>query len=236
MSKTQLYMNLGLFIITAVVFVVMVGKTKLKEDKELRKKLRDFKLKWHWKFYTNFLLRGPYRRILQMLSTLSCYDEDVVKTEAVDLFVKTLAICISIPIITLFLMKDSFLALIMVFLSYVYYQATIESRNDKIYVQLMEECSLTISSIREKYVETDSIPLAILYAEKSKLLEAPLANIYRILSDVGGYDRLLNFQRSYPIPIVKTLANTCYILNENGVVTHDDGSNSFSDAMTTLRQ
>jgi hypothetical protein len=124
----------------------------------------------------------------------------------------------------------------MAFMGYVYYQSVIEKENDKIYVKLMEDCSMTIASVREKYLETDSIPLAILYADKTKYLEKPMTLIYRMLTDTDGADRLDKFQHSYPVPIVKTFANTCYIVNENGAVKRENGSDSFSEDMTTLRQ
>ena len=133
-------------------------------------------------------------------------------------------------------MKDALIAILMAFMGYVYYESTVEKENDKIYVKLMEDCSMTISSVREKYLETDNIPLAILYAEKSKYLEAPMHNIYRILTDTDGAERLEKFQHSYPVAIIKTFANTCYIVNENGAVKHENGADSFSEDKTTLRQ
>ena len=44
------------------------------------------------------------------------------------------------------------------------------------------------------------------------------------------------FQHSYPVAIIKTFAHTWYIVNENGAVKHENGADSFSEDMTTLRQ
>lgn len=236
MSKQMIYMNLFIVLATVVAFIYFVGKAKIKENKAAALKQ---KRKLHNRFsfyYNNVIIRGPFRRIVEMYASLSCYDSDTVKEESVKLFEKNVAIVILLPVVALIVMKDALIAILMAFMGYVYYESTVEKENDKIYVKLMEDCSMTISSVREKYLETDNIPLAILYAEKSKYLEAPMHNIYRILTDTDGAERLEKFQHSYPVAIVKTFANTCYIVNENGAVKHENGADSFSEDMTTLRQ
>lgn len=236
MSKQMIYMNLFIVLATIVAFIYFVGKAKIKENKAAALKQ---KRKLHNRFsfyYNNVIIRGPFRRIVEMYASLSCYDSDTVKEESVKLFEKNTAIVILLPVVALIVMKDALIAILMAFMGYVYYESTVEKENDKIYVKLMEDCSMTISSVREKYLETDNIPLAILYAEKSKYLEAPMHNIYRILMDTDGAERLEKFQHSYPVAIIKTFANTCYIVNENGAVKHENGADSFSEDMTTLRQ
>ena len=229
-------MNLFIVLATVVAFIYFVGKAKIKENKAAALKQ---KRKLHNRFsfyYNNVIIRGPFRRIVEMYASLSCYDSDTVKEESVKLFEKNVAIVILLSVVALIVMKDALIAILMAFMGYVYYESTVEKENDKIYVKLMEDCSMTISSVREKYLETDNIPLAILYAEKSKYLEAPMHNIYRILTDTDGAERLEKFQHSYPVAIIKTFANTCYIVNENGAVKHENGADSFSEDMTTLRQ
>lgn len=236
MSKQMIYMNLFIVLATIVAFIYFVGKAKVKENKAAALKQ---KRKLHNRFsfyYNNVIIRGPFRRIVEMYASLSCYDSDTVKEESVKLFEKNVSIVILLPVVALIVMKDALIAILMAFMGYVYYESTVEKENDKIYVKLMEDCSMTISSVREKYLETDNIPLAILYAEKSKYLEAPMHNIYRILTDTDGAERLEKFQHSYPVAIIKTFANTCYIVNENGAVKHENGADSFSEDMTTLRQ
>lgn len=236
MSKQMIYMNLFIVLATVVAFIYFVGKAKIKENKAAALKQ---KRKLHNRFsfyYNNVIIRGPFRRIVEMYASLSCYDSDTVKEESVKLFEKNVAIVILLPVVALIVMKDALIAILMAFMGYVYYESTVEKENDKIYVKLMEDCSMTISSVREKYLETDNIPLAILYAEKSKYLEAPMHNIYCILTDTDGAERLEKFQHSYPVAIIKTFANTCYIVNENGAVKHENGADSFSEDMTTLRQ
>lgn len=236
MASTLIWMNLGIVIVTAIVFVIMVTKTKAKEDKAFALKQRKKKLNRFARYYNNILVRGRFRRIVEMYASLSCYDSDTVKVESVTLFERNVIVAVIAPIVAAVVMKDVTITILMVTMAMVYYESTVESENDKIYMKLMEEISMNIASVREKYMETDNIPLAVLYSEKSKYLEVPLNNIYRILTDTDGAERLEQFQHSYPVPILKTFANTCSIVNENGAVKHEDGSDSFSEDMQTLRQ
>lgn len=236
MTSTLVYMNLGIVIVTAIVFVVMVTKTKAKEDQAFAMKQRKKKMNRFARYYNSLLIRSRFRRIVEMFASLSCYDSDTVKVESVTLFERNIIIAFIAPVVAAFVMKDITITILMAFMGLVYYESTIEAENDKIYMKLMEDISMNIASVREKYMETDNIPLAVLYSEKSKYLEVPLNNVYRILTDTDGADRLESFQHSYPIPILKTFANACYIVNENGAVKHEDGSDSFSEDMQTLRQ
>lgn len=236
MSKSIIYMNLALVVVTAVVFVVMTRKAKMKEDlayaaKQRRKLSNRFSI-----YYNNTLLRGTFRRIVEMYSSLSCYDSDTTKVESVKLFEKNIIVSVLPSIVGLIILQDTLSAILLLFLGYVYYVSVIDKENDKIYVKLMQDCSMVISSTREKYMETDSIPLAVLYAEKSELLKVPMDSIYHTLVDTNGKEKLKKFQHSYPIPIIKTFANTCYIVNEHGAVKSSDGRDSFSEDMTILRQ
>lgn len=236
MTKQLVIMNGGIIVVTVIAFLYFTAKAKIKEDKAFALKQ---KKKLHNRFamyYNNAIVRGPFRRIVEMYASLSCYDADTVKEESVKIFERNVAIMIILPIVAFIVMRDALMTIMMGFMGFVYYQSVIEKENDKIYIQLMSECSMTISSVREKYLETDSIPLAILYAEKSKFLDVPITNIYRILTDTDGAERLERFQKSYPVPIIKTFANTCYIVNENGAVKDEMGADSFSKDMTTLRQ
>lgn len=236
MSKEMIYMNLGLVVATIIAFFFFTARAKAKANKDYALKQ---KKKLHNRFaiyYNNLIIRSPFRRIVEMYASLSCYDSDTVKEHSVQLFERNVMIMIIMPIVAFVIMKDALITILMGFMGYVYYQSVVEKENDKIYVKLMEECSMTISSVREKYLETDNIPLAVLYADKSSYLEVPMNNIYRILTDTNGTERLEQFQHSYPIPIIKTFANTCYIVNENGAVKHENGGDSFSEDMTILRQ
>lgn len=236
MGNFQLYMNLGLVAITAIVFVVMVTKTKMKEDSQFAaKKMRKTARRYHV-YYDNPLTRKSFRHIANMLGSLQYYDELGTKVEAVKQFERALIIAFAMPVAGLILMQDTFLAMVLIVFSMIYFNSTIYVKYDKMYVELMEECSLTIASMREKFMEYDNIPSAVLYAEHSMVLDAPLKTIYKMLTAVNAEEVKDSFGATYPVPIVKTLGNLCYILNDEGVEKRPDGSDSFTESLTILRQ
>lgn len=236
MSNFQLYMNLGLVAITAIVFFVMVTKTKMKEDSQFAaKKMRKTARRYHV-YYDNPLTRKSFRHIANMLGSLQYYDELGTKVETVKQFERALIIAFVMPVAGMILMQDTFLAMVLIVFSMIYFNSTIYVKYDKMYVQLMEECSLTIASMREKFMEYDNIPSAVLYAEHSMVLDAPLKTIYKMLTAVNAEEVKDSFGATYPVPIVKTLGNLCYILNDEGVEKRPDGSDSFTESLTILRQ
>lgn len=236
MSNFQLYMNLGLVAITAIVFFVMVTKTKMKEDSQFAaKKMRKTARRYHV-YYDNPLTRKSFRHIANMLGSLQYYDELGTKVETVKQFERALIIAFVMPVAGMILMQDTFLAMVLIVFSMIYFNNTIYVKYDKMYVQLMEECSLTIASMREKFMEYDNIPSAVLYAEHSMVLDAPLKTIYKMLTAVNAEEVKDSFGATYPVPIVKTLGNLCYILNDEGVEKRPDGSDSFTESLTILRQ
>lgn len=236
MSNFQLYMNLGLVAITAIVFFVMVTKTKMKEDSQFAaKKMRKTARRYHV-YYDNPLTRKSFRHIANMLGSLQYYDELGTKVETVKQFERALIIAFVMPVAGMVLMQDTFLAMVLIVFSMIYFNSTIYVKYDKMYVQLMEECSLTIASMREKFMEYDNIPSAVLYAEHSMVLDAPLKTIYKMLTAVNAEEVKDSFGATYPVPIVKTLGNLCYILNDEGVEKRPDGSDSFTESLTILRQ
>lgn len=232
----QLYMNLGLVGITAIVFVVMVTKTKAKEDSEFAKKQEDKILRRYRFWFENFLFRGTFRRTAELYNSLQCFDDRSAKVETVKAFEKALLIAVCMPIVTMVLMRDTFITLTMVIFAMVYYNTQLDKKYDKMYVELMQECSLTIASIRERYMEYESIPMSVLYAEHSEMIDAPVKLIYKMLTAVNGAELMDEFIAMYPVPVIRTLGNVCYILNDEGVEKRKDGSNSFTDSLTVLRQ
>lgn len=236
MSSMQLYMNIGIVVVTAIVFVIMVGKTKMKEDAAFAEKMQRMSLKRYYVYFNNPVTRRSFRNLASMLGTLQYYDEKGTKAAAVKQYEKSLFVAVIMPVLGLILMKDTFLALTLVTFSLVYFQSTVYSKYDGMYVDLMQECSLTIASMREKFMEYGSITSSVLYAEHNMILDAPLKTIYRMLTDVRAEQIKDQFGAQYPVPIVKTLGNLCYILNDEGVEKHADGSDSYTDSLTILRQ
>ena len=235
-KEMVLYMNLALGLITVIVFVVLTTKTKMKEDIEFARKQQEKKIKRFYKYYNNVFTRKSFRSIVELYGSLSCYDENEAKVNSVTLFETSMMITLAFPTIAAIIMRDIGITILAALLGFVYYNNAVNKRMDKIYVNLMEETSLALGAMREAYVESNNIPMAVLHCDKSPYLEVPLKSIYHSLVDVNGAERLREFTNNYPVRILRTLANTCYIVNESGSVRTADGKDSFSEDLQTLRQ
>lgn len=236
MSSSLIYMDLAIFLAAIVAFVYFNRKEKLKQSGKYELE-RKRKVHNRFTFYhNNLLIRNRFRKIVMTFSSLSCYDQDTVKAESVQLFERALGISVVMPLITLITMRDVTLTVLVAFVGYIYYNSSIEKQMDKIYVNIMKECSFSIQSISDNYRGCDNIATAILNCDKGKLLQMPLNSIYETLTSTDGEERLYQFQKTYPVRILKTLGHVCYIVHENGDTKGSDGSSSFTQDLSALRQ
>jgi hypothetical protein len=93
-----------------------------------------------------------------------------------------------------------------------------------------------LQSIRDTYAITDNIPRAIIGCERESCLERPIAKIYEILTDENGDELLKRFKRTNPVRILGSLAETCYLTNNNGDLKAGNGQSSFKDELMILRK
>ncbi|MCI9050673.1 MAG: hypothetical protein HFI05_01925 [Lachnospiraceae bacterium] len=236
MSKFQVGMNIAIFIGTIITFIYFTNKSKLKANGTLEVE-RKRKLHNRYVFYNNnVFLRRRFRRIVMQYSSLACYDMDTIIESSVKLFEKAVGVSLLMPLISIVALRDVMLTMLVAFVGYIYYDITVDKAIDKVYVQIIEETSNCIQSIRERYMETDSIPKAVLYSDKGVLLDKPINRIYDMLASTDSEERLYEFCRTTPVRIIKTLAMVCHIVNENGDERKENGSSAFSDEMTSLRQ
>ena len=119
MSKQMIMMNLGIVVATIIAFIYFTTKAKIKENREFALKQ---KRKLHNRFalyYNSYILRGPFRRIVEMYSSLSCYDSDTAKEESVKLFEKNVSIVIILPVVGFIIMRDALVFMLLGFMGYV---------------------------------------------------------------------------------------------------------------------
>lgn len=235
-SSKLILLNAVIVIGAIIAYVYYVNKDKLKRSgqAEWAKKR---KIHNKYVFYNNnVLLRKRFRRIVMRFSSMSCYDLEKLQEESVKLFERAVKVSVLMPIVSLMLLQDVILSVLVAFVGYIYYDITVDKEIDKIYHKIMKEVSNNIQSIRERYMETENIPTAVLRSDKGLYLEKPIEQIYEILTDVEGEEKLYEFCRTSPIRMIKTLAMTCFIVNTSGDDRRDDGTTAFSEEMTSLRQ
>lgn len=234
MNQQLIIMNLGLVGATILALIYFVTKSKLKQSGQLSIK-RKHQIHNRFVFYSNnVLLRKRFRAIVKQYASLSCYDLDTIKSESVNLFEKSCLTACAMPIASLFVVQDVSFAILVSFVGYIYYDMAVEKRLDKLNKEIMTEISNCIQSISERYMETDNIPNAVLQSDKGKYLEKPITRMFEMLTDVNSAERLEEFNRTSPIRLLKTLATTCYLVNETGDERLERGS-VFIEEMTIIR-
>lgn len=235
-TQQIIVMNIVYAIGVVIVGLIIMRKKRAKVDSEFNSKQTAKVINRFNYYYNNPIMRRRFRRLVEMYTSLSAFDELEMKVKSVQIFERNLAIVILLPIVTFIVTRDVSMCILGGCLGLVYYEGTIEREVNKTFMEIVNELSLAISSIREKYLETDNIAMALRSAEKHRFLQTPINDIYRSLTDVNGKERLETMHRKHPIKTIKTLANVCWIVNEYGATKGDGGFDSFERNMTVLRQ
>lgn len=188
------------------------------------------------KYKKNPFFRKRFSLIEKQYSTLMCYDRDTVEVKSVEVFESAMKMSIGIPLIIGLLMRDILMFGMAILVGYIYYDIAIQKDYDKINKKIHEEVAVCIQSIRDKYTECDNIPNAVLNSDHGTMLERPINEIYEILTAKDGTERLYKFCALSPIRIIKTLATTCFIVNETGDIKSKADGSAFANDMISLRQ
>lgn len=226
----------SVFAVAIIAFPFILRHNKLKESGQINVvKAKKMQNRFQ-KYKRNVFLRKRFNLIEKQYSILMCYDRTTVQIKCVEVFESALKVSIGIPVIVGLLMRDILMFATVLLVGYIYYDIAINKEYDRINKQIHEEAAICIQSIRDKYTECDNIPTAVLNSDTGKLLERPINEIYEILTDKDGERRLYQFCALSPIRIIKTLATTCFIVNETGDIKSKADGSAFSNDMISLRQ
>lgn len=226
----------SVFAVAAIAFPFVLRHNKLKESGQMNLvKAKKMQNRFQ-KYKRNVFVRKRFSLIEKQYSTLMCYDRTTVQVKCVEIFENALKVSIGIPVIVGLLMRDILMFGTVLLVGYIYYDIAINKAYDKVNKRIHEEAAICIQSIRDKYTECDNIPTAVLNSDTGTLLERPINEIYEILTDKDGEERLYDFCALSPIRIIKTLATTCFIVNETGDVKTKEEGSAFSNDMISLRQ
>ena len=102
---------------------------------------------------------------------------------------------------------------------------------DSVHFKLLKQLSMSLSSLRQNYLRLNSIPQAVAETETGSELHRAFEEIYIILTDVDGKQRLEEFYATTPFKLLCTLAGVCFILNNSGDTKLRDGTSNFLQAM-----
>lgn len=183
--------------------------------------------KAHRRFTNNFFTRRDYRRLVEMLSRLSLYNFQEVRYRAVRYYRVSLITMVTIWLLGTLIFKDFTCSLLLLLFAYLVKNKYIDKNVEKSRRQLLSQFSTTLSSLEQEYTRLGNIPDALAECEKGKLLETQMEDIYNICTAVDGEDRLDEFYSKCQFRQLKTLAESCYILNDTGDTTDAYGESTF---------
>lgn len=233
-------MNIGIVLIVMVVLPIALILTNAKEKaKKLGTAAQQEKVKYHKRYIyymNNLFFRRRFRRIVQSYSCMMCFDYDELKKISVKTFEKAVLMAGAMPVISMVIFRNIFLTALMFLVGYIFYDISVDRAIDKQEVIMREALSFALQSIRDTHSITDNIPKALSSCERQACLERPIMKIFEILTDENGYELLKEFKRTNPVRILGTLATACYVTNNDGDLKSNDGSSSFRDELTVIRQ
>ena len=232
---TNLLITLGVFACAIPIAIVEMRKTKLKEDGTYIAHQRAVAARRYVFFYNNVITRKAFRHIVELYSSLSCYDFEQMQQMAVDLFIKSVSMGIAIPLFITLTIKDIIISGIAVLAGCMYYQMTVEKAYDKEIEEMCNEASFTIQSITDNYVLVDDVTKAVKICERAPCLERTVSKMYDVLAAENKEKALYEYKRLLPIRLLSSLVTACYITVEEGDSRDDKGQSKFVSKMTQLR-
>lgn len=234
-TASLLYLNGSLVLGTIIALIYFVRKSKIKSMglAEIQRKRKIHNK--YVRYSNNFITRKSFRKLAIQFVTMSCYDQEKIKDCTVTLYERTLFISLLMPVLAFITLDNILYAVLVGFVGYIYYNRCISGEINKIYVELIDETVTAIQSINDGYKLTDSIPQAVAQCDKGQYLEKAINQIYEILVDENGEEKLMRFKQATPVRLLGTLATVLYISNEEGD-SREGGQSKFDLKMISLRQ
>jgi hypothetical protein len=219
----------------AVLFVTMMTAQKKAAKgrltvRQIRKATERFTF-----YHNNFITRTNFRKVTEQLSALSIYSPDELKVQAVKFYQRSIFLALGIALFGIIFVHQLIPCLLLFVFGVVARDATITSSVESLRQKVVVQLSQMLSSLREHYAMTASIPDALAECQKGNLISAPIEKIHVILTSPNGEDLLEEFRQTIPFHIIQTFANVCYIAAESGDEKDEHGISIFKTAIGLLK-
>lgn len=232
---------LPILLIVGMLLVCVVAMYAILLQENKRKKSRgkvDNRVKQAQRYkylYENFLTRKSFRKVCDQLASLSIYTLEEIRELALKYYTTALGMCVILIFVGIVALQEITGVLLCCLFAMIMFNTLIMKRIDATHMAVVTEFSDSLSSIRETYTLTGNIPDAINDCRKGKLLPKTLDKIYLILTATDAEDRLEEFYRTVPFPMLQTLAGVCYLLYDAGDEENEKGQSAFKNAITLLK-
>lgn len=184
---------------------------------------------------TFFLTQGRIVSISSALSSLSVYKSGQLAQLTVKFFMVSLGLQVAIVGAGVFLFSDIFSIMVCVIVALFAGHITIDREIEKINLRVYKEMGHLLSSIRQEYLRSGSIPEALVSITPSKLMARPVAQIEDILTSNNGEELLLKFYEASPFRMLQTFATVCFNINNTGdEIDVATGHSRFLDSLSLM--
>ena len=215
------------------IFVIIYFEKKRKDTSESKKFAKYYK--WYKRFMENSFTRSSFKRVYEQIANLGIYTAARCRMMAVQFYVITYLICIVLLIVQAFIFKDIISFILMCLYVSIMRNVLVTKRINSVRYTLIKEFSAALSSIYETYTRVGNIPEALHECQKGTTVAASIEEIGVIVSSTDSADLLDKFYDRNPFKQIKTLASTCYILNDVGDATSRSGESAFKDAVLAIK-
>lgn len=191
--------------------------------------------KWYKRFETNFITRGEFERLVVRIGSLSIYDPQELRVQAVAIYKQALLWFISVNLVGIIIFRDVFICLIVLTIATVAKEVVMAKSIDRKHFEVLKALSYTLSRLRDLYSKHNNIPDALHECNPPSILAKPIDAISEILSSADSETKLEKFYQATPFRILQTLASVCYVLADEGdEVDKVTGLPNFIQAMSML--
>lgn len=224
-------------LVLTIIGVLWFEKQKKRKKNKMRKKdsgLDIFLLKVYMKLDNFFLTEDTLRKITKQVQSMSCYSPRDSYILAAKYMLMAMGIAAAFILAAVLMFDDMVSVALCSSFGLVFASIMVDKQVDKINIKVYNQLRGAISSIREEYLRTNSVPEAIENAEYGKELKPSFDSIYNILTQSNAEAKLKEFFERTPFRHIQTLARVCYDINNSGDEIDAYGNSNFLTAMNNM--
>lgn len=220
----------------SIAFLKIQDAKKRRKNKLHKKEnaFEQFMLKAYMWLDKFFLTEDTLRKITRQVQSMSVYAPRDAYVKAASYLLMALGIGVVFTILAVLLFDDIISIVLCAAFGFVFASVMVDKQVDKINIKVYNQLRGAISSIREEYLRTNSVPEAIENAEFGKELKPSFDSIYNILTQSNAEAKLKEFFERTPFRHIQTLARVCYDINNSGDEVDAFGNSNFLTAMNNM--
>lgn len=190
-----------------------------------------------YRFYRVFpLTEGSLNHISTMLQSSCLYSQRKLFQVAAKWQTIYIGTVITIGCLA-FVLYDDLLSILLVFMFAFYFaNSMLDKFMDKKQEALYEAYRKSLSAVQEGYMKTGDVAEAINEADIDEILKPIFAQIYAVLTEHNGAEKLREFIERVPFRQLQIFAQICYDINNTGDEIIEGGQSNFQVALESMSE